>query len=156
MVQISKIGEVTYTATSERSVRIDETEGRPEQSTPSLERTKFLDSDKLQVCAQRTEREKSEPSVPYIGYFPQDDDAKKNRRAKANALMDAKCLLFLKLFNESKTLCIDELTHHLEQPKDWLKISLLIRADFVEALDSTVRITPEGRQAWDRLTQLRD
>ena len=91
--------------------------------------------------------------------FLQNEDSEKNRRARANALMDAQCLYYLKLFNKDKALYVEDLNECLEQTKDWLKISMLIRADYLEALDSTVRITPEGLTAWEQLnkfTHIRD
>lgn len=92
-------------------------------------------------------------------YFREKDKEKekdKNRRARASALMDGRCLHYLDVFKKNKALYVEELNERLEHTKDWLKISMLIRADFLETLDSTIRITTEGIEAWDLLNQLRN
>ena len=84
-----------------------------------------------------------------------DEDARRNRRARANALMDAESLNLLKLFNEHKTFYVEDLSERLDRLTDWLKIALLVRADFIEVLGSTVRVTPDGLAAWKQLDALR-
>lgn len=129
----------------------DETEASLRISSTGLARSITLRGSASLTAAMRTEGvERETPAASTTGLVV-NEDTKKNQRAKANALMDAECLPLLKLFSERKTLFVDELGKHLRGPKDWLKISLLIRADFLEALDSTVRITPEGQEAWNRL-----
>jgi len=75
----------------------------------------------------------------------------KNVRARASALMDLNCLKFLGLFHEKRHLNVDALGEHIEKNADWLKIALLVKADLLENLDSTLRITADGIEAWVEL-----
>jgi len=100
-----------------------------------------------------TERERSMQSTRVS--LP-DEASKRNERARANALMDSECLHFLRLFSKNKYFHIDELNEHVKQTSDWLKIALLVRADYLETLNSTIRITPEGQAAWQQLGRLRN
>lgn len=68
--------------------------------------------------------------------------------------MDVECLGFLKLFCGNEQLMVDELSKYITRNTDWLKIALLIRADYLQSLDSTVRITSEGIAAWTDLNRL--
>lgn len=156
MEQTSRLKEVIHTELPERHTGIrNETERSSETSLLVPDNRKKLYSSKLQASTLGTEKEETESSILCPGEFPRDGDARKNQRAKANALMDIECLPFLKLFNEHKSFYVDELSQYLKQPRDWLKVSLLIRADFLETLDSTVRVTPEGQAAWEYLNQFR-
>lgn len=82
------------------------------------------------------------------------EDVERNERARGNALMDADCLRFLRMFSQRKYLYVDDLNKEIAEPKGWLKITMLVRADYLESLDSTVRITPEGLAAWESFRQL--
>jgi hypothetical protein len=83
----------------------------------------------------------------------QDEEAQRDYRAKANALMDADCLQVLRLFNDKKYIIIGELNNLIKNPKSWLNIATLVKADYLEIMDSTVRITPEGKTAWEEFGQ---
>lgn len=86
---------------------------------------------------------------------PRNGDFEKNEHARANALMDAGCLHYLRLFIKKQYYSADELSEHMKQTSDWIKIAILVRADYLQALDSTVRITPQGISAWERISQLK-
>jgi hypothetical protein len=82
---------------------------------------------------------------------PYEDLITKRVRARASALMDVNCLKFLGLFHEKRQLNVNTLGEHIEKNADWLKIALLVKADFLENLDSTLRITADGVEAWVEL-----
>jgi hypothetical protein len=79
----------------------------------------------------------------------------KGERARASALMDANCLKFLGLLYDKRQLSVAAICEHIEKNDDWLKIALLIKADFLENLDSMLRITAEGVEAWAKLQQFK-
>jgi hypothetical protein len=107
------------------------------------------------AIASETEALETKLPVVGVGESLRDDDARRNQRARANALMDLECLGFLELFNRRRILQAEELSEYIKQAKDWLKLSLLIRADYLETLDSSIRITPEGLSAWRKLEQFK-
>jgi hypothetical protein len=47
------------------------------------------------------------------------------------------------------------LDEYMQNKADWLKIALLVKADLLENLDSTVRITGEGARAWMELQRFK-
>ena len=81
-------------------------------------------------------------------------DNVRNEKARASALMDLRCLEFLEVFMRERELGVETLGDQMETPKDWMKIVLLARADFVEPLDGVLRITSEGDEAWTTFTSL--
>ncbi|GEM_PF-4703582 len=85
----------------------------------------------------------------------EDEDSIRNQHAKANALMDSDCLRFLELFTEKEYFGVDQLADHIGEYRYWLKIALLVRADYLQVLDSTLRITPEGQAALADLNKLK-
>ncbi len=84
-----------------------------------------------------------------------EEDRIKNQRAKANALMDTRCLTFLNMLYKKGQLKVDELNEHIDENNDWIKIGLLMRADYVGSVDSSVRITDEGIYALEQLYDLK-
>lgn len=152
-----RIMETKATEQHDEPVMANQTEVEAE-----IARDKILDrpwhspSLESQITKAVTERAETEASAESLKEFPQDEDAEKNRRARANALMDMECLGFLKLFCDKEQLMVDELSNYVTRNKDWLKIALLIRADYLQSLDSTVRITLEGLEAWTELNRLQN
>lgn len=161
MVQTAKVKEITHTEMPQRETEptvINQTSIGTEVEYGGLlgrEVRHQIGVSEPQAATSPTEA--LETKLPTLGVveFPRDEDAKRNQRARANALMDAECLGFLGLFGKRKILHVEELNEHIKQTKDWLKLSLLIRADYLETLDSTVRITPEGLAAWHQLGQFK-
>lgn len=134
----------------------DETEITLETTGPfamsqEVQRLRAVESHVTESAVEMGEKEEEMLPLPE---FDRNEEARKNERAKANALMDIECLRFLKLFSKSHYLKIDNLSQHIKVTTDWLKIALLIRADYLQALDSTIRITPDGLAAWAELIQL--
>jgi len=82
-------------------------------------------------------------------------DRIKNQRAKANALMDTRCLTFLNMLYKKGQLKIDELSEYIDGNDDWIKIGLLMRADYVGSVDSSVQITGEGIYDLEQLYDLK-
>lgn len=134
----------------------DQTEVTLETSGPFAmsQEVQHLEAAESHVTELAVEMGEEEEVVVPLPEFDGNEEARKNERAKANALMDIECLRFLRLFSKSHYLKIDELSQHIKVTTDWLKIALLIRADYLQALDSTIRITPDGLAAWAELTQL--
>jgi hypothetical protein len=73
---------------------------------------------------------------------------------KASALMDRECLMYLAELSNGKIVHANELSKMISEPRSWLKVAMLVRADFVETLDSSVRITDEGLAAWGMVQRL--
>jgi len=71
----------------------------------------------------------------------------RHQRARANALMDSACLFLLEKFGERQYIDINDLGLVIAGPLGWLKVCLLVRADFVEIIGSDLRITQEGVQS---------
>jgi hypothetical protein len=94
------------------------------------------------------------PKEPSYERLPAERDqaaegVRKTEEARASALMDRDCLRFLRVFSKDRYLTATELNERMTELNDWLKIALLVRADYLETLDSTVRITPSGQRAWE-------
>lgn len=134
----------------------NETEQISQTIIQSSDIRKRLNSVVLRSSSLKTASEELDTSIVCSTYDKLNTDAAKNERAKANALMDEDCLVFLQLFYQKKVIFIDELQEYIKKPKQWLKLSLLIRADFLETLDSTVRVTPDGISAWNFLSRFKD
>lgn len=92
----------------------------------------------------------------FFGTRDKNKDSVRSQHAKANALMDSDCLRFLELFTKKEYFVVDQLAKYIEENRYWLKIALLIKADYLQVLDSTLRITPEGLVAWADLRKLKE
>lgn len=134
----------------------DQTEITLETSHPFAmsQEVQHLSAVESHATESAAEMGKKEEGIVSLREFDKDEEARKNERARANALMDIECLRFLRLFSEDHYLKIDDLSQHIKVTTDWLKIALLIRADYLQALDSTIRITTDGLAAWAELNQL--
>lgn len=80
-----------------------------------------------------------------------DSFRRRSEQAKAVALMDIGCLRLLGAFCQQGKFYIDSMGELVSTPQDWIRIALLVRADFIEPLGSIVRVTSEGKQAWKDL-----
>ena len=76
-----------------------------------------------------------------------------SQEASAAALMDAKALLYLGLLRDGKVVPAAELGGVVEEPRDWLKFALLAKAEYVDVLDGSVRITGTGLEALDMIAR---
>ncbi len=160
MVEKARFEAITHRTVSEvetEDVERDQTEKGTEtpRSFQLAERALRIAAPEPSATASVVEAMQGEQPIRPVTEFPRDGDSKKMERARANALMDAECLHFLRLLKKHKYLSVEDLNSYIGKPKDWLKIATLVRADYLEALDSMVRITPEGLAAWEQLNQLR-
>ena len=97
-----------------------------------------------------------EKETSYISDRALNEELQRNERARANAIMDQRCLEFLQLFNQKGPLTADEINEFVVNTGDWLKIALLMRADYLQNLDSVVRITQDGLSALLQLNKVRE
>lgn len=96
---------------------------------------------------------REDASIRVVGSYA--DLIMQGERVRASALMDVNCLKFLGLFYDKRQLRVDAICEYIERDDDWLKIALLIKADFLESLDSMLRITADGAEAWVELQQFK-
>ena len=113
----------------------------------------------LPVTALPTQSGSEAPSVRsermFVDASSESQDSQKSRRAKALASVDSNCLFLLTQINERPVFPAAQLNNLMTEPKQWLNIARLVRADFLETLDSSVRITQEGQQALRNIASLR-
>ena len=102
------------------------------------------------------ELQKEEEFMAYALDRALNEELERNKRARANAIMDRRCLEFLELFNQQGPLAADAISEFIKDNGDWLKIAVLIRADYLQNLDSVVRITQDGLQALLELNKMKE
>ncbi len=161
MARENRFGEIYQTEVGE--VQAEQPEiGGEEMSTEAgsyvmaREATAELGVPDLSTSSSAEEIEKREGIITGQKKQMPNEDSIKNERARANALMDSRCLDFLSLFSEKEQISVNELSEYIEINDDWLKIALLIRADYLQGLDSTLRITSEGATDFKRLSSIRE
>ncbi|MBI4338802.1 MAG: hypothetical protein HY680_02475 [Chloroflexi bacterium] len=107
-------------------------------------------------------RDETDSSLTLSAFRPRDamDEASPIRRpawleaqqrARALAVMDQIALSYMASLAHGKIEHVNEFATKVEEPRGWLKLASLVQAGYVELVDSSVRITPEGQAALEAL-----